>query len=284
MGILIFSIAAIHDEKPLLGAFFFACLLQFKHIFLYIAPVYGIYLLRSYCFKPGVWVSPSSIQLGNIIKLGVIVILVFVVSIGPFALMGQIPQLLARLFPFKRGLVHAYWAPNFWALYLFADLVLAKVLGIPRPDGQTAMSGIVGAGSCSVLPGISPMTTLLLTLFSMIPVLVRVWGSPTKKFFTAALVQISLCSFMFGWHVHEKAILMVILPLGLMAADSVHLSKWFLRFAFVGHYSLMPLLFEPAEAYVRGGLVLAHWSATFVLLQAVHAMKDPEMFVDSIFL
>lgn len=38
------------------GAFLFAVLLHFKHIYLYVAPAYGIYLLRSYCFtanKPG---------------------------------------------------------------------------------------------------------------------------------------------------------------------------------------------------------------------------------------
>ena len=71
--------------------------------------------------------SPTGeIQLKNFLSLANAVIAVFVVSFGPFALMGQIPQLLSRLFPFTRGLNHAYWAPNFWALVTAADRILLK--------------------------------------------------------------------------------------------------------------------------------------------------------------
>jgi alpha-1,3-glucosyltransferase len=66
----------------------------------------------------------------HFISLANTVIGVFLVSLGPFALMGQLPQLLSRLFPFTRGLNHAYWAPNIWALVTFADRILLQSVSI----------------------------------------------------------------------------------------------------------------------------------------------------------
>lgn len=59
----------------------------------------------------------------------------------------------------------------------------------------------------------------LLPLCSAQPVLVWVWRHPNKPWCgVRAAVVCSFCSYMFGWHVHEKAILMVVLP---MRCDAV---------------------------------------------------------------
>lgn len=84
-------------------------------------PAYFVYLLRAFCLSPSGELLP-----GRFLSLANAVILVFLASLGPFLLMGQLPQLLSRLFPFTRGLNHAYWAPNVWALVTASDRVLLK--------------------------------------------------------------------------------------------------------------------------------------------------------------
>lgn len=123
-GILILSIVLARKQTGLLASgVLFAILLCLKHIYLYLAPAYFVFLLRVYCLSPKSWYS---IRLLNCIKLGVGIVAVFGLAFGPFVYWNQIDQLLSRLFPFSRGLCHAYWAPNVWAMYSFTDRVLIQ--------------------------------------------------------------------------------------------------------------------------------------------------------------
>lgn len=103
------------------GGLFFAVLLCLKHIYLYLAPAYFIYLLRAYCLGQK---SIFRIRLAHCISLGCGILAVFGAAFGPFWFWGQIDQVLGRLFPFSRGLCHAYWAPNIWSMYSFIDRIL----------------------------------------------------------------------------------------------------------------------------------------------------------------
>ena len=67
-------------------------------------------------------------------------------------------------------------------------------------------------------------------------------------------VQIcSLSSFMFGWHVHEKAILMSVIPATILAFHGHHHKDRVLFFVLqcVGHYSLFPLLHDQFSIPLR---------------------------------
>ena len=121
-GILILSIVLARKNSGLLtSGIVFAALLCFKHIYLYLAPAYFVYLLRTYCLGPR---SIFHIQFFNCVKLGLSIGAIAGLAFGPFVYYEQMPQVLERLFPFSRGLCHAYWAPNVWAMYSFTDRVL----------------------------------------------------------------------------------------------------------------------------------------------------------------
>lgn len=85
-GILLLSIAYMCEEKFLKSAFCFAVLLNMKHIFVYVSPVYIVYLLKVYCWQNTSWMATVL----NLAKLGAVTIGVTAASFGPF--IHQIPQ------------------------------------------------------------------------------------------------------------------------------------------------------------------------------------------------
>lgn len=267
-GILILSLAYSQQKSTLLySGIAFASLLCFKHIYLYLAPAYFVYLLRSHClrrirsfpyFWPN-WISSIALALG--------VIAPFAAAFGPFAIWHQIPQVLSRLFPFSRGLNHAYWAPNIWALYSFADRVLLQLSPyLKLPVNQSAVAsvtrGLIGDSNFAVLPEITPRATFLLTLLSQIPSLVDLFLRPSSIKFISALTLSAYSSFLFGWHVHEKAILLILIPFSLICVRDRRLLTAYVPLAVAGHVSLFPLLFGREEWLIKI-LYSATWGTIF---------------------
>lgn len=253
-GILIASLVLARKQSTLLASgLVFAALLCMKHIYLYLAPAYFVFLLRTYCLSPK---SIFRIQFLNCVKLGTGIAAIFGAAFGPFALKEQIPQILSRLFPFARGLCHAYWAPNVWAIYSFLDralIALAPRIGLAvRSDAlQSVTRGLVGDTSFAVLPDVSPRVCFLLTLFFQMIPLIKLFLQPTWDNFIGSVTLCGYASFLFGWHVHEKAILLVIIPFSLLALKDRRYLGAFRPLAVSGHVSLFPLLFTPAEFPIK---------------------------------
>ncbi|XP_073735876.1 dolichyl pyrophosphate Glc1Man9GlcNAc2 alpha-1,3-glucosyltransferase isoform X4 [Callorhinus ursinus] len=259
-GLMLLSIARLFQKRYTEGAFLFAVLLHFKHIYLYVAPAYGIYLLRSYCFtanKPDGSVRWNSFSFVRLISLGLIVFLVSALSLGPFLALNQLPQVLSRLFPFKRGLCHAYWAPNFWALYNALDKVLSviglndKWFGSAVPTHSPSFSDSHGHPHLHSDGHIGP------------------------RGFLRCLILCALSSFLFGWHVHEKAILLAVLPMSLLSVGKAGDASIFLILTTTGHYSLFPLLFTAPELPIKILLMLLFTIYSISSLKTLFRKEKP---------
>ncbi|XP_014207617.1 probable dolichyl pyrophosphate Glc1Man9GlcNAc2 alpha-1,3-glucosyltransferase [Copidosoma floridanum] len=268
LGVLLISIAKVSrvssDISVLQGAMWFSILLNLKHLYLYVAPAYGVWLLRSYCLKGDKFIS-------RFLKLGAIVIFVFCLAFGPFV--HQIPQVLSRLFPFKRGLVHSYWAANAWALYAGVDKILSviwkKAGWLDNIKVASMTGGLVQEESFTVLPTPTPLVTFLITFVMMVPALCVLFFKKEKhsnsKNFVRCVVICGLTSFMFSWHVHEKAILTAIIPLCVLSTIDINDARIFILLSSAGHAALFPLLhpvyLTPLKlflwfAYFLGSLIL----------------------------
>lgn len=140
--------------------------------------------------------------------------------------------------------------------------------------------GLVGDTSFAVLPEITPRITFILTLlFQAIP-LVKLFRDPTWETFVGAVTLCGYASFLFGWHVHEKAILLVIIPFSLIALKDRRYLGAFRPLAVAGHVSLFPLLFTAAEFPIKTVYTI-FWLILFLLAfdRLAPASNKPRVFL-----
>lgn len=94
--------------------------------------------------------------------------------------------------------------------------------------------------------------------------MIKLFLRPTWETFVGALTLCGYASFLFGWHVHEKAILLVIVPFSLLALKDRRYLGAFRPLAVSGHVSLFPLLFTVQEFPVKTVYTIA-WLVLFLL-------------------
>jgi alpha-1,3-glucosyltransferase len=146
----------------------------------------------------------------------------------------ELQAIIVRLFPFGRGLCHEYWAPNVWALYAATDRALrpmclalsrwavnpmAAALAVSCQQAQSVTGGPVA--TFSVLPPVWPALCAmlgagLLVVGALWPLWRQVHHSRAvlPELLTGACTTCALVGFLFGWHVHEKALLVPVVLAG----------------------------------------------------------------------
>ena len=103
LGVYLLSIVAIRENAIILSAFFYCLVLNMKHMFLYVGPLYFVFMLANYCFATHMrsfWTwEEFIISLNNqqyyikwthFVSLAAIVCVVFAASVGPFIAFGQV--------------------------------------------------------------------------------------------------------------------------------------------------------------------------------------------------
>ena len=327
---LVFTLACARQQAWACMAASFAALVCSKHIFAALGPMVCVVLLVHVLWQPiqrQQWriAVKQSLVVAAVVAAVLAIVLIPVLLSCPEHFMRSVAAIKARLFPWDRGLTHAYWAPNMWALYNAADLTATKLLAkaVPLVQRWPALAafasaakhaelpyarGLVqdfGLDSHAVLPSPRPLHASLLTLGWMLvsesatplltratdpsphctpshllspifqPAMIAYARRPTDSRRLYAMSWCFLGYFLWGWHVHEKALIYVTLPLLLAALDSSH--EWVVQVLFIAPVTalvMLPLFTTPFGTCRCAGLQ-AHIAAHGLNHTCRHAVHYP---------
>ncbi|KAI9483802.1 MAG: ALG6, ALG8 glycosyltransferase family-domain-containing protein [Benjaminiella poitrasii] len=221
LGFTLWAVNCFLTKHFVLGSFFFCMSLGFKQMALYYSPAVFAFLLgRCFTEKRGFIL---------LIKLGVTVIITFALLFSPWlGSIDEFKQVLIRIFPVARGLYEDKVANAWCAINVF--IKLRQILTV---ESTVRLS-------------------MIATLMAVIPIGIHLGIAPSRRRFLYALVNSSLAFFLFSFQVHEKSILLPLLPVTLIMLEESVAASMFMN---VAMFSMFPLL-------KREGLVLPYFITT----------------------
>lgn len=259
LGLVVSSVSCLLTNHVLWGSAFFVAALGFKQMALYYSPLVFAYLLGS-CLTP-------QIQLLRLISIGIVTLVSFGCLFAPLLLgslydtyrgilpldtrfarppllasitntfkiklppdssflttvLLQLTQAIHRIFPFARGLFEDKVA-NFWCLL---NHTVIKLSSLP---------------ATITLPRLS----LYATLASILPSCFMICAVPRKSILLYAFASCSWGFFLFSFQVHEKSVLLPLLPMTLLLGSLTGLGReirsWVGWANILGTFTLYPLL------------------------------------------
>lgn len=249
-GFTLLSLNFLASGNDILGAVFFVLSLGFKQMALYYAPAVGSYLVAK-CIHLGpaegcvslAFISLAVTQTFTIrsrlfLRLALTTVMAFVLLFAPFlppfSPLLTVLHPITRIFPFDRGLFEDK-VSNFWC----ASNVVLKWKNIASPGLLVKISTVFTA------LGFAPGVTLLLrTGFQQR----AASGKPEHKasprtspmlpLLVYVLLTSSLSFFLFSFQVHEKSILLPLLPMTLLMSSSAPTSSTFLWGALMNNMAM----------------------------------------------
>ncbi|XP_054787551.1 probable dolichyl pyrophosphate Man9GlcNAc2 alpha-1,3-glucosyltransferase [Prosopis cineraria] len=227
LGLSTGAVAAILSGQYLFACVLYCLAINHKQMSIYFAPAFFSHLLGK-CLR-------RKYPLLEVAKLGLVVLGTFAAVWWPYLYsMESILEVLSRLAPFERGIYEDYVA-NFWC----TSSILIKWKKLFTTQSLKLLS-------------------FTATVLACLPSMTQQIKSPSNQGFLYGLLTSSISFYLFSFQVHEKSILLPLLPASLLAVEEPFLFRWFMQFAM---FSMFPLI-------CRDGLVLAYLAsfALFILI------------------
>ncbi|XP_058075190.1 probable dolichyl pyrophosphate Man9GlcNAc2 alpha-1,3-glucosyltransferase [Magnolia sinica] len=230
LGLTLAAVAAILSKHELVASVLFSLALNHKQMSAYFAPAFFSHLLGK-CLR-------RQNPLLEVMKLGFVVLVTFAVIWYPYLYsMEAVMEVLSRLAPFERGIYEDYVA-NFWC----STSILIKWKRLFTTQSLKVLS--FGA-----------------TVSAVLPAMIQQIRDPSNHGFLYALLNSSFAFYLFSFQVHEKSILLPLLPASLLALEEPLLFRWLTHYAL---FSMFPLL-------CRDHLIIPY-AALFVLFFLTYYM------------
>lgn len=233
LGLTLLALDCFAKGQDALGASFFVLSLGFKQMALYYAPAIGTYLLGKCIylgFLKGCVVFPyiavsmtlCSPILGSVsgrlfIQLGIVTVATFILLFLPFlpplAPITAILDPITRIFPFNRGLFEDKVA-NFWC----ASNVAFKWKNWASREALVKLSTALTA--VGFLPSVAGLIRGSIISRPTSGREDQAASTPTLPLLPYALLSSSMSFFLFSFQVHEKTILLPLLPMTLLLSGA----------------------------------------------------------------
>nr|CDS31829.1 dolichyl pyrophosphate Man9GlcNAc2 [Hymenolepis microstoma] len=182
LGLFLISLILFSKDCDIFGSVAFCLAVSYKQMELYHALPIFFYLLSK---------SFSSTFLSGVKRvtiLGLTVCATFAVVLLPFLTLEQLNHVAMRMFPVNRGLYEDKVA-NFWCI----SSIFIKWRQLFTTDFLVYCCGVA-------------------TIVSSLPACYKIFKKPTFPRLILSEVIVSLAFFLFSYHVHEKSILLVCVP------------------------------------------------------------------------
>lgn len=225
LGLTVYTINSLLEEFYAPAAVCFVLSICFKQMALYYAPIFFAYLLSKALFSP-------KFNVPRFLSIAIATVLSFAAMYGPLYFLGggsdNVIQSVHRIFPFARGIFEDKVA-NFWCV---TNIFFKYKLSFTQEQLQ--------------------LYSLAATTMGFLPAVLVIFFHPKKHIIPYALAACSMSFFLFSFQVHEKSILVPLLPITLLYTSTdwnvLSLVNWINN---IGLFTLWPLL-------KKDGLVLQY--------------------------